>query len=130
MSLIALSFRILSAPELCVHDNISLNIMYPAEISVECHNRSHEKKADVKTGHLPCDHMKQCLLDSGDRETAFQKTVKTPGIYGQLICAIHKPSLTQDLYPASSYARDFNRPPPEVQYLHTPVYIAKSSFLI
>jgi hypothetical protein len=127
MSVFSLSLRLFTAPDLCIHKS------HPSEIAVEtsahCHMKAHPKPADAKPKQIPCDHMKQCLLDAGDDDTIFQKSIKSTGIADSTIYAFYVPALSPDLYSASSDAPVWSRPP-DVKIVAIPLYLSKSSFLI
>jgi len=133
MSVFALSLRVFSAPDLCVHENHSSHKNHSWEVSAEmsasCPMMDHQKTVDAKPKQIPCDHMKQCLLDAGDDDTIFQKSIKSTGIADTTIYAFYVPALSPDLYSASSDAPVWSRPP-DIKIVAIPLYLSKSSFLI
>ncbi|MDH4263439.1 MAG: hypothetical protein OEV78_10390 [Spirochaetia bacterium] len=129
IAILSLGVRIFTAPSLCTHP-VDLNIVEitPDEVSsamMDCHeHENHPAK------HIPCRHMKECLLDFSDDGSIFQKSVSSSASMNSINYAFIVPALSQNLYPASYKTSVYNRPPPEILYSQLSKFLVNSSFLI
>jgi hypothetical protein len=103
-------------------------------VAIEANTMAHcheSKSVSENTGkkHTPCKHMAQCLTDAS-QEDPLQKPVPTVIAEFSTLNAYFEPSISHNIYAASSESPAYQIPPPILFSYDIEVYITKSSFLI
>lgn len=130
IAVFSLGVRLLAMPMVCVHPVAidELEMVSPDAAQAEMtHCHEHEDKS---TKPVPCNHMKQCLLDIGDDGSLFQKSMTSAALSSGMEDVQFVAVLTRELYPASPVVVACHLPPPGTLESRISVYVRKSSFLI